>query len=58
MEGPRALVLAHESDKVLVIKRLARAVLKFQDIFLSQEEGRPAGLLCQVRWHVPLLPIP
>ena len=45
-QQPRALVLA-EDDRIVVIKRLARAVLKFQDKFLDRESS-PAGLLCQV----------
>ena len=44
-EKPRALVLSAE-DKQIVIQRLARAVLRFQEAFLSRDSS-PAGLLCQ-----------
>lgn len=43
----RALVLTPQ-DRRVVVGRLARAVLSFQDTFLSRESS-PAGLLCQVR---------
>lgn len=44
---PRSLVLTTE-DRSIVVSRLARACLHFQDTFLSRK-GSPAGLLCQVR---------
>lgn len=43
--GPRSLVLTAQ-DRAIVVSRLARAVLRFQDSFLCSE-GSPAGLLCQ-----------
>ena len=46
-QAPRALVLQAE-DRAVLIARLARAVLRFQDEFLSAEAS-PAGLLVQVR---------
>lgn len=45
-QQPRALVLS-SLDRDVVIRRLARAVLKFQDEFLERDSS-PAGLLCQV----------
>lgn len=45
-EGPRALVL-QQSDLSLVVGKTARAVINFQDKFLSSSSS-PAGLLCQV----------
>nr|BBA57679.1 nitrate assimilation regulatory protein [Parachlorella kessleri] len=53
-QQPRALVLA-EDDRIVVIKRLARAVLKFQDNFLDRESS-PAGLLCQASSTLVWLP--
>ncbi|KAL4424685.1 hypothetical protein ABPG77_004492 [Micractinium sp. CCAP 211/92] len=44
-EPPRALVLQH-SDLQLVIGKLARACLSFQEAFLTKPKS-PAGLLCQ-----------
>lgn len=46
-EVPRALCLTPE-DRGVIVGRLARAVLRFQDEFLSRESS-PAGLLCQAR---------
>lgn len=43
----RALVLTPQ-DRGVIVGRLARAVLSFQDTFLSREAS-PSGLLCQVR---------
>lgn len=43
----RALVLTPQ-DRGVIVGRLARAVLSFQDNFLSRESS-PSGLLCQVR---------
>ena len=43
----RALVLTPQ-DRRVVVGRLARAVLSFQDTFLSRDSS-PSGLLCQVR---------
>lgn len=45
-EPPRALVLQH-SDLQLVIGKLARSCLSFQEAFLTKPKS-PAGLLCQV----------
>ncbi|KAL4420427.1 hypothetical protein ABPG75_010083 [Micractinium tetrahymenae] len=44
-EPPRALVLQH-SDRQLVIGKLARSCLSFQEAFLTKPKS-PAGLLCQ-----------
>jgi hypothetical protein len=57
-EKPRALVLSAE-DRTVVVTRLARSVLRFQDDFLSRDSS-PAGLLCQAGrcWGpLPWLPV-
>jgi hypothetical protein len=57
-EKPRALVLSAD-DRTVVVTRLARSVLRFQDDFLSRDSS-PAGLLCQAgrRWGaLPWLPV-
>ncbi|PRW21123.1 RWP-RK domain-containing transcription factor [Chlorella sorokiniana] len=46
MSDVRALVLTPQ-DRGVIVSRLARAVLSFQDNFLSRESS-PSGLLCQV----------
>ena len=54
-EKPRALVLGAE-DRTVVVTRLARSVLRFQDDFLSRESS-PAGLLCQAGRRSGALPM-
>ena len=49
--APRALCLTPE-DRGVIVGRLARAVLRFQDEFLSRGDS-PAGLLCQARPGTP-----